>query len=400
MKHKVLILSLDNQPQFLGGIKRVCSMLGQCWIERNLAKVEFATFCTSEIRKPMIGHIPQTFFPNATKFYSRENADFLVNKVNGDGFTIMLNPHVEDQQLNEFVARVRPQLNARIVGALHFAPTHNSDLIRESFFNVDLLGRNVKAWILQCGLWLKYKLYGQKSVMRAEMSKHVYAIKHCDRYVVLSERFIPMFPQSVRDKIVSINNPSPLGCTANVALEKDKKKEVVWCGRLDVNGAKRCDRMLKIWKMVQDKCPDWQLTILGNGNKDLIRSLIKKHRINNVKVVGFCSPFDYYEKSSILCSTSTVEGWGMVLVEAQSCGCVPIAFDSYASVCDIIEDGVNGVLVKPFDLQEYADKLIYVMKNQSARETMARRGLETVSRFKTDIVADVWIRLFDKLHND
>lgn len=396
MRRKILVLLIDNQPQFVGGIKRVCCMLGENWIERGIAEVKFLTFSISEIRQTTVGFISQSFFPNAKCYSSRDNVEFIVNTVNREGFTILLNPHVENKELNELVAIVRPQIKARIVGVLHFAPTHNSDLIKASFFNDYVLGYNIKAWFLQLALWCKYKIYGLRVTAKLEKSKHVHAINNCDSYVVLSKWYIPMFPKSVRNKIVSINNPAPFSLLNDIEFDK-KEKRVVWCGRLDVNGAKRCDRMLKIWKIVQTKCSDWYLSILGDGNVAFIRKLISEHSIDNVEVLGFCSPFEYYSRSSIICSTSTVEGLPMVLVEAQSYGCVPIVFDSYASVRDIITDGENGVLVSPFDIQKYAEKLILLMKEKQMREKMARRGFETVSRFKVETIANEWMLLFNRL---
>ena len=43
--------------------------------------------------------------------------------------------------------------------------------------------------------------------------------------------------------------------------------------------------------------------------------------------------------------TSSFEGWGLTLTEAQQYGCVPLAFHSFASLTDIITDKVNGFAI-------------------------------------------------------
>ncbi len=398
MRWKVAILSTDGQPQFLGGIKRVCSMLGECWMESGEAEVEFITFTESDIRKPMIGRIAQTFFPNASNYCARENVEFLVNKLNGEGFSILFNPHVEEQPLNELVAEVRQRVEAKVVCALHFPPTHNRDVVRESFFISYALGGNVLAWLLQSALWLKYKLYGLRVTAREEMVKHVRTIENCDRFVVLSKHFLPFFPAEVRDKIVSINNPSPCSVEVDAAsIEREKRNEVVWCGRMDITGMKRVDRMLRVWKQVGRLRPNWTLRIMGSGDVKLIKNLVARHHIPGVMVEGFCEPWQHYRHAKILCCTSTDEGWGMVLVEAMSRGCVPMAFDSYASVHDIINDGVNGVLVKPFSIGEYSRKLIELIDDDEHRRTMAAQGLESISRFNTPMIARQWLKLFGQI---
>ena len=87
----------------------------------------------------------------------------------------------------------------------------------------------------------------------------------------------------------------------------------------------------------------------------------------------------------------------MVLVEAMSRGCVPMAFDSYASVHDIINDGVNGVLVKPFSIGEYSRKLIELIDNEEHRRKMEEQGLKSISQFNTPMIASQWLELFGQI---
>ena len=49
----------------------------------------------------------------------------------------------------------------------------------------------------------------------------------------------------------------------------------------------------------------------------------------------------------------------MVLTEAMTFGAVPVAFNSYAAITDIIDDGKNGLLVPPFSHKEFARKLAH-----------------------------------------
>ncbi len=400
MKHKVAILSADDHPQFLGGVKRVCSMLGECWMEEHGMEVEFLTFTTSELRKPMIGNIPQCFFPDGSRHDAPANRDFLVRKINGEGFTILLNPHVEEPAVNALVAMVRPRLKARVVSALHFSPTHNHDVVRESFFVRYALGSNPLSWVRQCLLWGKYRLYGLKAVGKAEMDRHLQVLENSDCFVLLSERFKESFPAAVRSRLRSINNPSPCVPADDAAPSEEtdgKCNEVVWCGRLDITGAKRFDRMLRVWKRVNRMRPDWMLRVPGSGDTEHIRSLVARHGIRNVSIEGFCDPWKFYGRAKILCCTSTVEGWGMVLVEAMSRGCVPMAFDSYASVRDIIDDGVTGVLVKPFSIAGYARQLVELMDDEERRCRMAAKGRESVGRYAVTLIAAKWIELFDSI---
>lgn len=65
----------------------------------------------------------------------------------------------------------------------------------------------------------------------------------------------------------------------------------------------------------------------------MLRKQIKKQNIKQVTLCGYTSdPQEVYKDASILCLTSSFEGWGLVLAEAHNNGVVPIAFECSAGV--------------------------------------------------------------------
>lgn len=95
--------------------------------------------------------------------------------------------------------------------------------------------------------------------------------------------------------------------------------------------------------------------------------------------------------------TSSTEGWGMVLVEAQMFGCIPIAYDSYSSLGDIITDNVNGFKIAPFNKKQYAKRLEWLMENEDERNKMFEECQQSVKRFDVSIIAKQWMELFKNL---
>lgn len=214
-----------------------------------------------------------------------------------------------------------------------------------------------------------------------------------DAIVLLSDTFRWEIDELVgkdnNQKIFSIANP------LSYEIERDvrKKNTIIYVGRLD-SGQKRVDRLIKIWKMISPLMPDWDLKIIGDGpDCDRLKHMAKN--IDRISFLGFKSPETYYKESSILCMTSTHEGFGMVLIEAMSKGCIPMAFDSFSTVHDIIKD--NRQLVSPFSLKEYAQKLMVIMKDSELREELACSGFQNVINFKIDKVVDRWEMLFNSL---
>lgn len=123
----------------------------------------------------------------------------------------------------------------------------------------------------------------------------------------------------------------------------------------------------------------------------------KASKMERVVFTGWQDPESFYRDASILCLTSDFEGWGMVLTEAMTFGAVPVAFNSYAAITDIIDDGKTGMLVPPFSHKEFARKLGLLMKDEELRMEMSKNCVQYVKRFDIQNVADEWERTFGRL---
>jgi len=223
-------------------------------------------------------------------------------------------------------------------------------------------------------------------------------ILHSDRFVVLSDSFIPLvwaskiFPK----KVIAI--PNPAAFSSQTLDFSKKKRELLFVGRME-NAAKRVDLLLKIWAKLESKFPDWSLRLVGDGN-DLPanKKLAENLGLRRVFFEGFQNPEKYYREASIFCMTSAYEGFPMVLVESAAFGCVPVAFDSFAAVRDIISDGENGVLVPAFDLDAYAEKLAQLMSDDALRERLAQTALSKIpEKFSPQKIVQKWENLFAEI---
>ena len=219
-----------------------------------------------------------------------------------------------------------------------------------------------------------------------------------DKVVLLSDKYrdeIRYFT-GWRDfsKFTAITNPLTLD--RPTSINPNKKNTVLHVALL--SKAKRQDLLLDIWHLVEEKRPGWTLKIVGDG--PLRASLIEKANalnLRHVEFLGFRSPQPYYDEASIFCLTSGVEGFGLVLIEAMAYGCVPMAFNSWEIASDIIDNEVNGILIKPFDVKAYADKLMALMDDESLMGKMAHSAIEKSHAFDMEIVSHLWRNLLDEL---
>lgn len=224
---------------------------------------------------------------------------------------------------------------------------------------------------------------------------YAYWFKTADKVCLLSEHFINDISKvcdSVNiSKLTIINNPNTF-----ISLKHTdyiRKKQVLWVGRLDLK-QKRPDRMIRIWRRLYKYFPEWNLIIAGDGEaRDYLMLLAED--IPSIKFVGQIDVRPYYRESEIICMTSPSEGWGMVLNEAISYGVIPLAFNSFNSVNEIIKSPKQ--LIRPFNIKEYAEKLALMMRNDVIRDEIRKNGDEIISKYSADLICDKWERLMQSL---
>ena len=233
---------------------------------------------------------------------------------------------------------------------------------------------------------LFYVKYHKLLSMQAEYS---------DRVVLLSDKFTPeyLFFAGRRHAPKMAAMPNPL-TIERVPAGVAKENVVLFVGRLA--SEKGLPYLLAVWKRLEDKYPDWQLWIVGDGSERArAEVLARRYRLKRCTFYGRRKPEPFYAKAKIFCMTSLFEGFGLVLVEAMAYGVVPLAFDSYANVGDIITDGQDGFLVKPFDVDVYAAKVARLMDDESLRSRMAAAGVVKSKAFSLDEIGRKWERMFD-----
>lgn len=223
-----------------------------------------------------------------------------------------------------------------------------------------------------------------------------YMVKQSDKVVVLSKCYIKEIEKFAckSDNVVAIGNPVTLD------LEQDtwkKEKAVCFLGRL--SWQKRPDLLLKMWSRMQNR-DNWHLYMVGDGEmRPVLERMIEKEGLNNVSLEGYQDPKPYLRKSQIMCMTSVYEGFPLVLFEGMGYGLVPIAYDSFGSAKDIIEDGINGYLVSGFDTASYIARVSHLMNNPESWNVMSSAAKRTANDNTVDIIGEKWIELFKSLFN-
>lgn len=232
--------------------------------------------------------------------------------------------------------------------------------------------------------------------MRTLKSDYEGIFLYTDALCLLSLKFIPDLKQIYSkelSRVIAIPNPN----TYFIQEKTDcsKKKQILYVGRIECR-QKRVERLIEIWRRIYRDFPDWELVIVGDGSlrQELEQKSLKMER---VVFTGWQEPEPFYRDASILCLTSDFEGWGMVLTEAMTFGTIPVVFNSFAAVTDIIDDGRNGILVPPFSCKRFAQEMKVLMGDEELRVQMSKACVQSVKRFDIQNIADQWEKTFNRL---
>jgi glycosyltransferase involved in cell wall biosynthesis len=145
---------------------------------------------------------------------------------------------------------------------------------------------------------------------------------------------------------------------------------------------------------------DLELWILGEGDQkealaDLIRQL---GRADRIRLLGYRGDLPgYYEAMDVLALSSYREGLPNVLLEAMALE-VPVLATRVAGIPRLIQDGDNGLLVGPGQVDELAVGLRQLLRSPELRHRLAEAGRQTVTEdYSFARRMDRLRRLYDRL---
>lgn len=192
--------------------------------------------------------------------------------------------------------------------------------------------------------------------------------------------------------------PNPIIFQSPYPPSTTKEKKVIAAGRLVYQ--KNFSSLIRAWKQVAEKHPDWILEIYGEGAlkielESLITELnLKRHVFLKGKTTDI---FKVMSNSSIYVLSSIYEGLPLVIIEAMSCGLPVISYTCPCGPKDVIEDEKDGFLVNVNDEIELAKKINILIENEKLRKQMSDAAIIKANKYNIDNITSKWMKLFTKL---
>ncbi|MDC0298100.1 glycosyltransferase [Akkermansiaceae bacterium] len=229
-----------------------------------------------------------------------------------------------------------------------------------------------KARLPKLTFWLKKRLYPRASaiVVQTQLAKSVISSYLLDANI------------NVIPNPVNVIEPLPL----------KKLKRIVAIGRLEK--VKGHEYLIRAFAKLEST--EWQLSLVGDG------SLLNSLKSLAVELgIGGRVIFHRYLKNfrrelseaSIFVIPSLKEGFPNALLEAMSVPLPCIVTDFLGSNNEIINSGVNGLIVPTKSVDSMAKAINDLINNPHERESLAMRAFQVREDYQFDKIANEWMRL-------
>jgi len=137
------------------------------------------------------------------------------------------------------------------------------------------------------------------------------------------------------------------------------------------------------------------LTIIGKLN-DQLKTELSQSKVGYVNKFNLSEEemLSEYMNCDILSFVSTYEGFGLPIIEAQSIGRVVLT-SNISSMPEVA--GKGALFVNPMEINEIREGIKRLISSVELRTKLIGNGFENLKRFKPDVVASMYNKLYEKI---
>lgn len=356
----------------------------------------FCYFDATKIDNKYLTMYRHVSLPNKNGFNDKRNICALLSFLSSSEIDVVVNPNIPIDDIYGLIRKIKQVYPViKCIDMLHSCTNYvvlnkRIELKEMGFKDVRSLKQLFQYLFPTFYLFLLQKI----ELRRMKTSYSIF-----DRIILLSPHYVEDFISLLHlkeptNKIIAI--PNPKGSYDSCIPIKNKSRQIIFVGRL--SREKAVYRLLYIWEKVMNVLPDWEMVIVGDGpEKGKLELLSVSMDLQRISFCGVQKAIPYIDKASILCLVSNFEGFPLVFVEAMSLGVVPIGFDSFSAIHDIIDNGINGVIIPSFDLDLYSSSLIELASDEQFRCKMAQESQKKIKLYEVEKIASLWYNTFKEL---
>lgn len=362
-KNIVVVVSAMN----MGGAQRVASILCDHWSQNGYVVTLISTFTGEKMNHYQVNKdVALKYLSNSPFFPKNKTWDLFWKLIHLRKLIKSQNPDV----VISFLTRVNVASALATIG--------------------------IKSSLILCErTWTPFRSLKQKYFWMYRI-----LFKGVDRIIVQTDKSKTWLSQNFPDSNVKvipnpIVHPLPLHNERSVrpnSLILQNKKVILASGRM--HNDKGFDLLIRAFSQVKDKYADWYLIVLGDGEErdGLNRMLFDLEISDRVYLPGSVGNVaEWYERADLFVLSSRVEGFPNVLLEAMAYGLPCISFDCDTGPRDIIQDGVNGILVNPKEKElGLLNAINKMISNEKFRSNIANNSILLRDKYSVSNIMQKW----------
>lgn len=226
------------------------------------------------------------------------------------------------------------------------------------------------------------------------------ALNYCKNKIGISSNKIALIYNGIEISKANLNNEEINSIKKLWHIPEDKII-IGTAGQLAVEKGHRY--LIDAIKIILRKNVNVFLVIAGVGKllNDLYNRAQEKGILENILFLGKCNQMDdFYEIIDIFALPSLSEGMPNVIMEAMSHG-KPVIASCIGAIPELIDDGLNGILVPPGNADKLAEAILDLTNNAELSKSIGNKAKQKINKsYPLRNMIDSYDDLYRKMMND
>lgn len=238
----------------------------------------------------------------------------------------------------------------------------------------------------------KYKATKFNTIMR-KLFYHL-----CGGYIFQTEKSSKFFTEKLKGRDAII--PNAIFNEQIYELQPPEKREKVICAVGRLTQQKRFDLLIEAFAKIADRLPDYKLVIFGEGElRNELEAQCEKCGLKDRVILAGANPqaVKLVNRTSVFVLSSDLEGMPNALMEAIAMGVPSISTRCDMGPEELIEDGVNGLLVNTGDSEALAAAIEKVITNPELAEKLSKNGRKMIKTHSIEAISEKWLDFLKKI---